>query len=424
MLGQQYHIAKSIEVIEKPPAEMCLAGRATLLLCGKPRCPILVKAESLARHGASLDSEVIRGSSPPAVFVGRFGYPKVYIGPMVPPYYGNTEILDKPEAWMGKSVEEIVDYRFSLVRGNTRVNVFDAQAGGRLVQQIQELAMASRPVDSELHLTKKPRKTITLSEDSQPFGPSAPIRSLKSGNISADRRIEKAYYDRDLKAADATFSLYNDDVPVTRIQRAFSAGLFGLASNRKLVPTRWSITAVDSTISLSLIDQVKQHQTIDEYRIYYFTYLENRYVGLMFPEPWKFEWIEAWFPETTWNLYGSQPAIVGDYEEYWGRTRYASVGGCYYSTRIAVAEKLAQERRQAAVIFLREIHPGYLLPLGVWNVRESIRAALKTTPRTFDNLNSALSHAFGLLSIEKKNWIQASVLLQRALYQRKITEFA
>ncbi len=403
---------------------MCLACRGARLLCGKPRCPILLKAESLARHGASLDTEVIQGSSPPAVFVGRFGCPKVYIGPMVPPFYGRTEILDMPEAWMGKSFDEIVDFRFSLVRGNTRVNVFDAQNADGLVEQIQELAIASRPIDSELKLTKRPRKTITLSEDSQPFGPSAPMKSLKAGNVPPDRRIERAHADRDLKATEAVFELYREGLAVTKIQRAFSAGLLGIAANRKLVPTRWSITAVDSTISAGLIDELKGYETIDEYRVYQFSYLENSYVGIMFPEPWKFEWIEAWFPETTWNLYGSQPTIVGDYEEYRGRSVYASVGGCYYATRLAVAERLSQERRQAAVIFLREIHPGYLLAVGVWNVRESIRAALKTAPKKFDSLHSALGYAFSLLSIDRKNWVQASALLQRALHQRRITEFA
>ena len=93
---------------------------------------------------------------------------------MVPPQYGDTTIMDTPEFWLGRPLETIVDYRYSLVRGNTRANVEDAADPGRTLLQLQELSMAARPVDSELQLTKAPRKTLTLSEDTQPFGPVGP----------------------------------------------------------------------------------------------------------------------------------------------------------------------------------------------------------------------------------------------------------
>ncbi|HYB02958.1 MAG TPA: hypothetical protein VED17_00760, partial [Nitrososphaerales archaeon] len=83
---------------------MCLACRGAKLLCGKPKCPILTKAEGFAKHAQGfLSSELIQGSSPPGVFVGRFGYPKVFIGPMVPAIFGETAYLDTPEMWKGKS---------------------------------------------------------------------------------------------------------------------------------------------------------------------------------------------------------------------------------------------------------------------------------------------------------------------------------
>src|SRR5579884_540096 len=64
--------------------------------------------------------DVVSGSTPPGVFVGRFGYPKVFVGPMVPRIYGDTSLLDTPEMWRGKTIEDIVDYRYSLVRGCSR----------------------------------------------------------------------------------------------------------------------------------------------------------------------------------------------------------------------------------------------------------------------------------------------------------------
>lgn len=241
-------VASSVEVIDNPPASLCLQCRGAKLLCGKPRCPIIVKAEAISRSNHSY-TDHIAGSSPPGVFVGRVGYPKVSIGPMVPPQFGDTSVMDTPELWLGRPLESIVDYRYSLVRGNTRASVEDAADPGRTLQQLQELSMAARPVDSELRLSKAPRKVLTLSEDTQPFGPSAPMEGLKTSNVTVERKIEKRYYDRDLKAAEAIFSLYREGIMVTRIQRALSIGMFGEGARRKLVPTRWSITAVDSTVS-------------------------------------------------------------------------------------------------------------------------------------------------------------------------------
>jgi len=417
---------REIKVARVPSSSLCLLCKGGRMLCGKLRCPIVAKAQSLAKSSLQITSPNIQGSTPPGVFVGRIGYPKVYIGPMVPPYRGDTEILDTPELWLGKGIQEIIDYRFALIRGKARTSVYDARGGGRLLDVLQELAMGKRPVDAEAVLTRVPHKVVTLSGETQPFGPSAPLRSFRASDVSVDRRIEGAFYDRDLKAADAVVDLYNDDVLVTRIQRAFSLGMFGFQKRRKLVPTRWSITAVDSTLSLELIDRIKQHDTIDEYRVYSFENLDNRFVAILMPERWSFEWIEAWFPGTTWNPDEriSAPAMMGDWEPYRGRTTYPDVGGCYYACRLAVAEQLNQERRQATALVLREIHPGYILPVGVWNVRESIRRTMQQEPQKFDTFQAALGCAQTKLTIPLRNWIKTSELLKRALFQKKITEFA
>ncbi len=382
-----------------------------------------MKVQAMARQGASMATDEIDGSSPPGVFVGRLGYPKVSIGPMVPPQFGDTSVLDTPEEWLGRPIDQIVDYRYSLVRGNSRASVEDARRPGRLLTSLQELAMASRPVDTELKLTKPPRKILTLSEDTQPFGPSAPLESFRMGNPSVDKRIETAYYDRDLKATDAIEALYSKGVLVTRIQKAFSLGMFGDGARRKIVPTRWSITAVDSSISLSLLERVKHNPTIDEYRVYSFNVYDNQYVAILLPEPWRFEWIEAWFPNTTWNQFSRSPYLIGDYEEYFGRTTYAKVGGCYYSTRLAVSEALEREGKQAAAIVLRETYPGFIMPLGVWNIRESIRGMMKGPFEKHQTFQGAMDSALSKLVIPKAKWKRESVLLSRELTQTKITTF-
>ena len=416
-------VARSIEIVESPPAWMCLACRGAKLLCGKPRCPIIVKAQAMAKQAGVMGTSDIQGSSPPGVFVGRIGYPKVSIGPMVPRQFGDTSVLDTPEEWLGRPIDQIVDYRYSLIRGNTSASVEDAKEPGRLLGSLQELAMAARPVDAELKLTKAPRNVLTLSEDTQPYGPSGPIDRFRIDNPSVDRRIQTAYYDRDLDAAGAVSDLYRKGVLVTRIQKAFSLGMFGATSKRRIVPTRWSITAVDSSISLELVQKIKRHPTIDEYRVYSFGVYDNQYVAILLPEQWRFEWIEAWFPNTTWNQFTTVPYVIGDYEEYFGRTRYARVGGCYYSTRLAVSEALDRERRQAAAVVLRETYPGFVMPLGVWNVRESIRRLMQQPYERHATFRGALDSALSRMRIAKAKWIRESVLVSRELTQTKITKF-
>ena len=73
---------------------------------------------------------------------------------------------------------------------------------------------------------------------------------------------------------------------------------------------------------------------------------------------------------------------------------------------------------------LREIHPGYILPVGVWNVRESIRTLLTGSYRRFDTMGQALDFACTNFTISKKHWIENSELLKQALEQRRITDFS
>jgi len=411
-------------VVRAPSGSMCVYCKGSKMLCGKAQCPILVKAYSIAKVSSMLASQDLVGSSPPAVFVGRYGYPYVYAGPLVPPFTGDTSILDAPELWLKASIQDIVDFRVKLVRGKARFHVRDANDAPRLLSDVQLMSMGERPVDSEMRLLKRPSASILLDDEVQPMGPSAPIRELRVGDVKAHKLIERASSDTDLKAKDAVLELYKKGVPVSQIQRVFSVGLLGVKGMRKLVPTRWSITAVDSTISRTLRDEeVKRMPELDEYRVYYFNFMDNRFVVVMFPGKWSYESIEAWFPGTTWNPEGGSVAFCGDWEGYWGRTAYASMGGCYYAARLAVAEHLAKIGKQASVLVLREAHPGYIMPVGVWIVRECVRAALSRGYERFDSLKEALDAAFGKLSIGPRVWMQVSRLLRDQVKQERLTKF-
>jgi hypothetical protein len=384
---------------------------------------LLVRANFYLKTMPLINGLDVDGASPPSVFVGRMGYPYVSAGPMVPPVHEDTSLYDLPEFWFGKSMDEIVGFRSSLVRGTHRVHVRRFEDAGKIIEQTRELALSVNPVDVELALMRPPRRRLVLDDEVQPFGPSAPVRSLRVGTAHWDHQVEKAYYDTDLKAADAVRGLYENGVLVTKIQRAFSIGAFGIEKNRRLVPTRWSITAVDSTLSKNLMDKVKTFPEINEYRVYESRYLDNLFEVLMLPQGWSYEAMEAWYPGTIWNPAGHNVVIYSDWESYDGRTTYAEIGGCYYAARLAICELLMKERRQATVIVLREAHPGYIMPVGVWQVRENVRNAMKQTPLKFNTLDEALTRISSQFQIPLQRWITYSKLLQNALFQKKITQY-
>ena len=404
-------------------SSLCVICKGARNLCGKTRCPIMVKVNYYLRSVPLMASEDIAGVSPPSVFIGRIGYPHVYAGPLVPPVSEDTSLYDMPEQWFGRTIDEIVGFRSLLIRGKHRVHVQKFSEGGKIIDQTRELALAENSVEMELNLTKKPRGFIFMDDDVQPFGPSAPIRDLHLGNSRIEHRIEKAYNDIDLSAGQAVRELYEKGVLVTKIQRAFSVGAFGLEKNRRLVPTRWSITAVDDIVSKTLVANVKTCPEINEFRVYESAYLDNLFEVLMIPGRWSYECMEAWYPGTVWNPNGKGTFIFSDWEGNDGRSSYAAIGGCYYSARLAVCELLVKERRQATVIVLREARPGYIMPVGVWQVRENVRNAMRQRPYTFKTIDDSLKFIAGRFEIPLRRWVMQSALLKNALFQKKLTDF-
>ena len=402
---------------------LCVECRGAKLLCGKARCPILVRYDGMMRSAPLVERFDLEGASPPGVFVGRFGYPKVYVGPLVPPVHGDTEILDTPEAWLGRTMEEIVGFRSQLVRGMHRVHVLDVDTGGRIVDLTRELALSTAATEVEVGFTRKPHGRVVLDDNVQPFGPSAPLRRLDLGSLRIDGRLDRATSDTDLLARDAVLGLYGDGVAVSKLQRAFSVGAFGVAKNRKFVPTRWSITAVDDTIGKDLRETVKQFPLVNEIRVQEAIGFDDRFLVIQVPRPWRYELIEAWYPNTLWNPLGRDVVIFGDHEGFEGRTTYASIGGCYYAARLAVGEALLRERRQAATVILRETHPGYIMPMGVWNVREHVREALRRPPRRFATMRDTLEYLATRLDIPMQRYVRVSAGLKHILYQRTFDDY-
>ena len=367
--------------------------------------------DGLSKYGNLFSSDSISGTSPPSVFVGSYNYPKVFVGPMVPPIHGDTSLLDSPEKWKGKSLEEIVNFRLNLVRGIQKVSI--DQTEGRYIENLQEVTMSSKPTDSDLIFEKFTSPKISLDGESAPFGPIGEIKSAKFSSTSSVKSIEKTFYDTDLKAQDAVLNLYNSGIEISKIQKCFSIGMLG--QKRKLVPTKWSITATDDIISKSLSDEVLEYSLIDSCRVFSYSHLGNSFSIVLFPHRWIYEMIEAWYSNGVLG-FGS------DYEDARGIDHPPAIAGAYFAAKLGVLEYLSEKKIQAGVIILREIRPEYAIPVGVWQVREGIREAMRQIPTISDNFEHALSLASDKMSISKSEWLSHGNIL-KLMKQKTISDF-
>ncbi len=415
-------LAWSVPGLREDPT-MCLRCRSAQRLCGKPICPLLLRYHAFERTLPMVAGRELSGSSPPAVFVGRFGYPKVSFGPLLSPEHGSTEMLDTPEEWVGRSVEEVVGFRTGLVRGTSPIRVTDAEKPIPLLEEMQLLAVAGESVESETRFRRPPRGHITLTDSAPPFGPSAPIDQLRLDVRRVDPHLDRLASDTAASARVAVTELYGRGVRVSRIQRAFSVGTLGRRGRRRLVPTRWSITAVDDVLGKQNLERVRELPELGEGRAYRLTALDNRWLILLLPGAWRYESIETWYPETLWNPSPTEVVMIGDHEGHDGRTTYASIGGCYYAARLAVSEALLALGRQAGVVVLREVHPGEILPLGVWNVREHVRAALHEPPRPLPTLADAERLIRETFAVPLARWRRQSAVLHDARTQRRLDDW-
>lgn len=356
----------------------------------------------------------LEGSTPPSVFIGRWSYPKVYAGPMMANQLGDTYIMDSPESWLNqnKTQNEILNYRMNLVRGKQLIDIKDLN--NPYVEKLQDISLASKSTDAEANFLKRPRGA-QLSQESMPHGPSGILEKFDIDAVRWDKQLEKSYYDTDLRATDAVIALHNKNVPFSAVQKAFSVGAFGIGKNRKLVPTRWSITACDSALADKLLKEVRYNPIIDTYRVYENEALNNYYAIILTPTEWQYEWTEGFY-----KVENNEELVFSDYETNEDKKEYSTVGGCYYTSKMVVLDALNKMKLQSGLIVLREAYTGYV-PMGVFNVRENMREAMEKPYKEFEDLKSALVYVGKNFKIPLSRYIKTGTLLNEMLHTKQTT---
>jgi len=407
-----------------PTPEMCIACKGGRNLCGEP-CILLAKIDRRLPQ-LRITSQDIQGTSPPSVFVGRYGYPNVSAGPLLPPLHlehPKAASLDDPAAWTHGSIEEVLGMRSSLLRTRARVRVHDARRPPPILGVTQELALAARPVDAEVHLVKRPNLELVARVDdtATAMGPSVEAdRARLVENAPVPRLVDRLFEDTHAKAATSVTELYQGGLTPYKIEPMLSLGLLGVPTERRLVPTRWSITATDDILGRQLVPRVLEQPSLDRVEVYATRLHGNEFHVLLLPTGWSFDMIEVWMKGAMWALETSP--FIEDWEDWRGRKGYAShITGAYYAARLSVLEHLTTRRRQAAAFVYREITPDYWAPLGVWVIREAVKLALQSQPISFETTSDAIAYTES--RTRRKGWARASKLLGDLRGQRRITEY-
>jgi len=394
--------------------------------CGRTFCPLIAKSEAAFKIKERLGKEDFFGSAP-APFIGHYGYPNLNVGILsLQENKLDAWLYDAPKYWAQHNyqIQQIIEFRSELVNSRFKAHIKDFN---KMLEIEQEIGMASHPVDVEINLDKKPHFRFSSDPYTAPMGPNAKLKKAKiTENPKIHTKVDKVVGDTDLKAANAITYLYEHEFDENFLTKLLSVGSLGLKHNRKLVPTRWSITATDDMLGKHLWNEIRQYPEAD-YQAYFDSYLGNYYLFLFFPEKWSYELFEMYTPKASWNQ-TDELQFTTDYETYNGRKDYAeNCAGGYYTVRLAILEKLKQLKRQASVLVLRFITGEYAVPLGVWVTREASRSALKNKPLIFSSKELMLRYASAL--IKKKfgynldNTLKYSKLLKELKHQSRLIKF-
>ena len=382
------------------------------------------------RFEEHVSDDSIVGSVSPSIFVGRSDYPKVSTGILSP--VGHEEDAGRFETsgeWYdeGVGIADVFERRTSLLNSNrtgVSVDVHDAWDGFTGVQR--EIAIADRPVGVEVGLDGRPDVDYDVSRDdvATPVGPRATAQSADlTENPHVPRAVEKTLEDDDWQAQGAINYLYRRGFDVYDINTILSAGALGQAENRKLVPTRWSITAVDDTVGQYLRGTLRGNQSVDNVQVHHNEYLGNSFWVILAPGKWEYELVEMKAPGSIWNPDPEAGTyLAAAHESFEGRTGYVEeTAGAYYAARLGVLEHLSEIGRQGKALVLRHVSDDYWGPVGVWQVREAVRNAFEGEQGTAETLSGAISEVGSHLPVSERRLRRKSTMA--AGLQSSLLEF-
>ena len=330
-------------------------------------------------------SENLSGYTPPSNLVTELTYPKVYLG-LLFTENEKSDLFDNPEILSENkvSIEDLIEFRTSMINARKAVDVNITKKNDKIYEKVLEASLSIKSVNVELFLNKI-RENTKLTKIIAYYGFNGYLKDLK---INENPKIPNVIYNiNDVKAEDGVYLMYEKGLSDYYISRIFSLGFFGLKANRKLVPSKWSITAVHNILYRKIIsknrDKLKSISTIMlfNYKLY-----GNDFYGLFLPGNGNVELIEVLLPGCVYNLNGKNSIIGRDDES-----------GGYYALKLSFAEFQNYSKYKGDFVVIRIINRDYKIPLGVWVVREGTKRMFRNLIERFNDTKEALEYLNNLL---------------------------
>ena len=220
----------------------------------------------------------------------------------------------------------------------------------------------SSKFENYLHFNK-----IIINKTAGIIGSKNELKSIDAtSNIQTSKQIED-FSKKDTKSREAIISLYKKGISEHQIINLLSLGNFGINFNKKLVPTKWAISAYDQTIEKHLYKDIINYKELSKFEVYTYKDKGNEFVLILHPSYFLGEVIESFVNNGKYIIehdYISQNNTI--------KNQTPQTAGGFWATKIGIHEHLTKRKRQAAYTSIRIID-GYEVPLGVVFVRECVR---------------------------------------------------
>ncbi len=288
------------------------------------------------------------------------GYPRVYAAPGLGP-----PVPDEAETLADLNFERVVEVSGTTLRKGERRH---AREPYDLSDQNVEAAVSGRPVEGTLTV----ERTVSGPESSPFVGPLVEGSLEVDGTPRVPRPLERMHED-EVKAREAVAELILEKgLDENLVARALSLGLLGI--ERKLVPTRWAVAAVDSMVSEELLPRVRELPPADDWVVLRGELYGNEMWVLAGPGPYSLRLVEVYVPGAPWS--SDEVTVLEDREGPHRPMREPrETGGAFLAVRTAVLEGMIEEGRSRSVTVIRVVKPEYPIPLGAWVIREAVRRA-------------------------------------------------
>ena len=312
-----------------------------------------------------------------------------------------------------KEYDNIFKIKARNILGSTNP-VHVKNTSNRIQDEIRDIYKAKNIVNFSSNFSKELTfDKVVVNKVAGIVGSKNDLISLNSTeNTQTSKQVEK-YCVEDIKSREAIISLYERQVNEHQIINLLALGSFGISINKKLVPSKWAITAYDQTIEKYLYKKILNFKLINEYEIYSYLDKGNFFVIILFPDNFAANIIET-FPG----------AVEQDYVGVDNKLKKAEpeTAGGFYATKIAVNEFLVSRKKQASYLTIRIIKDSEI-PLGVVFVRECVRQALSKNALFCTSNKSELDkYLYENFKEHFVYYLKSQILLEQKK-TRKLSEF-